>query len=429
MSSPEFAEMRGISATAVAAKAQLTSDPCTRRLLFFLQSLSLRDEGLSELTRALANTFPSSSEVQLRHSLIELCINPKVAIEFAGETLAENRFVPSSAEFCRALRAFQNHYERQIETHFVRTSIAQEIFDTLDHALATRKMVVIEGDSGTGKTTAAQAWCAQHQDEVRFVTLSGITHKTGFFYKLAAAVGLAASKRKAVEMQIRIEEFFRRTRLMLVIDEAHYLFPQHLQRHASPELVDWVNTGLVNQRDPVALFCTDHFAKLKRRVEVRTGWTSEQLEHRVKRYKKLPNIPTTEDLEAVATRLLRMCWNKRQAEWMTRGPIPPPDFVNLVVGYALTCKMRLPAVADTIEEARYRARLERRPQVAAEDIQAAILDYRIPSNKALQPGLNVHLSQNGHISFHRSGSATPLQRPCKPIRVGSHGSERANQPK
>ena len=309
MSSPEFVDLRGISATAVAAKAQLSGDPRTRGLLFFLQSLSIRDGGLRQLTRALARTFPSSNEAQLRHSVVEVCINPKVGIESSGEAPDENSFVPSSAEFCRALRTFQDRYEAQIDADFVRTRISQEIFDILDHALATRKMVVIEGDSGTGKTTAAEAWCAQHQGEVRFVTLSGITHKTGFFHKLAAAVGLAASKRKAVEMQIRVEEFFRRTRLMLVIDEAHYLFPQHLQRHASPELVDWVNTALVNQHVPVALICTDQFIKLKCRMERRTGWTSEQLEHRVKRYKKLPSSPTKEDLEAVAAQLLRMCWN------------------------------------------------------------------------------------------------------------------------
>lgn len=384
MSSPEFADLRGISATAVAAKAQLVSDARGRSFLFFLQSLSLRDGGLRQLTRTLANTFPFSTEAELRHSLIEFCINPKVGIEFSAETREENSSVPSSTEICRVLRAFQNCYEAQISADFVCTSIGQQIFNTLDHGLATQKMVVIEGDSGTGKTTATDAWCAQHQGEARFISLSGITHKTGFFYKLAAAVGLAAAKRKAVEMQIRIEEFFRRTRLMLVIDEAHYLFPQHLQRHASPELVDWVNTALVNQHVPVALICTDQFAKLKRRVERRTGWTSEQLEHRVSRYQKLSSLPTKGDLEAVATKLLRMRWSHKGQSWTVRGPVPRVDFIHMVVGYGLTCRMRLPAVADTIGEARYQARRNQRAEITAKDIQTALLEYRIPSDGALQ---------------------------------------------
>jgi hypothetical protein len=110
-------------------------------------------------------------------------------------------------------------------------------------------------------------------------------------------------------MQVKVEDFFRRTRLMLVIDEAHYLWPQHERSHSNPELVDWINTALVNQNVPVALICTDQFAKLKARVEKRTGWTSEQLEHRVKRFKKLPGTPTKEDLEAVAARLLAARWD------------------------------------------------------------------------------------------------------------------------
>jgi hypothetical protein len=48
---------------------------------------------------------------------------------------------------------------------------------------------------------------------------------------------------------------------------ARYLWPQHQRSHSSPELVDCVNTALVNQRVPVALICTDQFAKLKARFD------------------------------------------------------------------------------------------------------------------------------------------------------------------
>src|SRR5260370_22630511 len=116
-------------------------------------------------------------------------------------------------------------------------------------------------------------------------------------------------------MQVKVEEFFHKTRLMLVIDEAHYLFPRLEQRESSPVLVDWINTALVNHNVPVALICTDQFAKLKTRVEKQTGWTSEQLEHRVKRYKRLPSTPIKEDLEAVTAKLLARKWNAREERW------------------------------------------------------------------------------------------------------------------
>src|SRR5260370_1788829 len=190
-------------------------------------------------------------------------------------------------------------------------------------------MVVIEGQSGSGKTTAAEAWCAQHQGEARFVSLGGITHKTGFFRKLAMTIGLAASKRKGSDIQVKVEDFFHKSRLMLVVDEAHYLWPRLQQRESSPVLVDWINTALVNDNVPVALICTDQFAKLKKRVEERTGRTSEQLEHRLKRYKKLTALPTNQDLEAVATNLLPAREPIRHHSRNIAAPTPPLDFPRL----------------------------------------------------------------------------------------------------
>src|SRR6266478_7327595 len=337
MSSPEFAELRGIPGTAVAAKAQLYTNARKRSLLFFLQSLSLKDGGLRRVSRTLLERFPDHSEAELAHFLVEFCINPKLVVQFSDEEFPPTQ--PSSVlfytEIADALRDLQDRYETNIKSDFVLTTIGKEVFETFDHALAIGKMVVIEGESGSGKTTAAEAWCRQRQGHARFVSLSGITHKTGFFRQLATAIGLAASKRKGSDIQVKVEEFFRKTRLMLVVDEAHYLWPRLQQRESSPVLVDWVNTALVNHNVPVALICTDQFAKLKKRVEERTGWTSEQLEHRVKRYKKLTALPTKQDLEAVATKLLAVRWNTSQQKWNTAGAAPHPDFVRMVVGYAL----------------------------------------------------------------------------------------------
>jgi hypothetical protein len=82
--------------------------------------------------------------------------------------------------------------------------------------------------------------------------------------------------------------------------------------------------------------------------------------------------------------MLAMRWNSDEQEWSVVGPKPHSDFVKMVVGYALTCKMRLPAVSNTIEEARYQARRHGRSNVLAIDIRTALLDYQIPSDEALQ---------------------------------------------
>ena len=85
MSSPEYAELRGIPGTAVAAKAQLYTNPRKRSLLFFLHSLSVNENGLHRVARTLLPRFPTLSERALTGILIELCINPKVALQFSDE--------------------------------------------------------------------------------------------------------------------------------------------------------------------------------------------------------------------------------------------------------------------------------------------------------------------------------------------------------
>ena len=193
MSSPHYAELRGIPGAAVAAKAQLYSDPRKRSLLFFLQSLSLKESGLRGVARRLLAKFSVYSEDQLADLLIELCINPKLMIRFSdAPSISGEPSVLFEVKVADALRQFQERYQASVKSDFVLTTIGKEIFDTLDHALAIGKMVVIEGESGNGKRTAAEAWYAQHQGQARFVSLSGITHQTGFFRQLATVIGLAA---------------------------------------------------------------------------------------------------------------------------------------------------------------------------------------------------------------------------------------------
>jgi hypothetical protein len=97
------------------------------------------------------------------------------------------------------------------------------------------------------------------------------------------------------------------------------------------------------------------------------------------------------------------------------------DIGHAAVGYALTCKMPLPAVADTISEARHQAREHARISIAATDIRAALLDYQIPSGEALRRAFDSkarRLSSDvaePQFGVPRPPPAIPLQRHCKGI--------------
>ena len=221
--------------------------------------------------------------------------------------------------------------------------------------------------------------------QVRYITLSGITTRTGLFQKIADVIGLATCQRKAVELQSKIESFFDETKLMLVIDEAHYLWPQSMRVATPPELVDWVDTALVNVGAPVALVCTDQFARLKERCEKQTGWTSEQLTHRIKRYTQLPGTPSEEDLRAVARFMLPMMFDDPSDAWINQ-PQSKADSraVKLIVGYALSARQPMAAVRDAIDEARDTARAAGKRFIDFEDVQGAILEKQIPSDAAMK---------------------------------------------
>ena len=57
-SATEFGELRGLSGTAVALKAELIDGPKTKELLYFLQGISLLPGGLRRIVAELLDMFP-----------------------------------------------------------------------------------------------------------------------------------------------------------------------------------------------------------------------------------------------------------------------------------------------------------------------------------------------------------------------------------
>jgi hypothetical protein len=117
--------------------------------------------------------------------------------------------------------------------------------------------------------------------------------------------------------------------------------------------------------------------------------------------------------------LLALRWNTEEEQWNLIGPPSPRDFVRVIVGYALTCKLRLPAIAHTIEEARYQARKQNRSRLLATDIQAALLNYQIPSDAALQQAFETQ-------GKARSSGAASGRAPNMACRLGDR-AERAGR--
>jgi hypothetical protein len=428
MSSPEFADLRGISGTAVAKRCALLASPVKQHLLWFIQGMSLTDGGIKNLARELLRMFPerldtsaialnyygddeppsadalrrecheialhrkeckgwTQEPISIEEFLIDLCINPRLKIplkqgelessEFEADlarnefpALGKHDFSDAKLRYFRdiigALVEYKHHYEDRIRSEFCHTAISREIWGQLDYALKTNRMIVLQGREGRGKTEAVRAWCSCHLGEARFMSLKGRSTMTEHFREFARALGVGHARSHTIShMEANIEEVLQASRLMPVIDEAHFAFSQGPRMRTRPEMLDWIDTALCNPPLPVALVTTPHFMDCVERAVHQVGWNYLQFKRRCKRYRVLPPKNTAEDIEAVARHLL---------------PEAGPATIKEVLGYTAISKRDLSAVGDVVRESKLLAEQEGAAKVTYEHVKRAIHEVLLVSD-------------------------------------------------
>lgn len=409
-SAPEYAEARGLPGNLVSMKAVHTGDRRFSSLLYFIQAFSQRAGGLRRFAKEFLDAYPERILKQAVHCedfdtgrrwteqrdqrdnverffpdfLTVFCTNPRCAdVDSACAAThslaygAARDFPESSGAFFQdltgALYDFQERYADRVRAGFVETSISRQVWESLDDCLTIGRrpgrekgpVFVLQGESGTGKTWAARAWAEMHLGEARFLTLSGAMNKTSLFTALSRALGLPASYAvTSTQMQGRVEDMLARSRLLLVIDEAHFLLPQYGRSASRPELLDWIDTALANCGVPVVLVTTPQFAVQVARIAERSGWNVNQLKTRARRYVKLPEKPSKEDVAKVAQSLLTGS---------------SETVLSIAVNYAYSVKHPLPALADLAEDAQMIAEREGRKVVSKADMETALRGFAVPT--------------------------------------------------
>jgi hypothetical protein len=428
MSSPEFAELRAISGTAVARRCALLLSSGKRQLLWFVQGMSLAEGGLRKLARELLKMFPdrlilpSRRDVDwktgesekltreeciqlalgrwpwpedeehpywpsLEEFLTDLCINPRLRIRLKSggiETseidvdlakdefpeLDERDFHDANLDYfrdiCGALVEYKRRYEEKVKADCCVTAIGRQIWNQLDDALKTSTMSVIDGLEGRGKTEAVRPWCNCHLGEARFISLDGTSTKTTQFREFARALGVGHGyTRKVSEMQAGVKDVLRASHLMPVIDEAHFFFNQGPRMYTRPEMLDWIDTALCNPPLPVALVTTPQFMKCMERAAGQVDWNYRQFKRRCKRYCRLPAKNTPEDVEAVARHLL---------------PKADRATIKQILAYEALSKRDLSAVGDVVRESKLLAEQEGAAKVTFEHVKRAIHEVLLVSD-------------------------------------------------
>lgn len=276
--------------------------------------------------------------------------------------------------FHDVLGALQEYVRRQVEAvraSYAETSISKIVFEAADYVLETESSALIEGESGYGKSTSLKAWCAMHPGQARYLELRGIMDATVFFRRLAKVCGVASGAGLSVgKMQARIEDFLQRSKLLLIIDEAQYLWPQGKRISAHPKFINWLNTACYNAGVPFLLSATKDFTRRRQAVEAQTDWNSGQSRRRIRRVFLLPDAPTEADLRIVARKSL---------------PGIGKNAEDYLVNYALHVSRGYFQTIDCAsKDAQLIARRAGRAEITAKDLLTAVKEWRAPSDAALQ---------------------------------------------
>lgn len=104
-------------------------------------------------------------------------------------------------------------------------------------------------------------------------------------------------------MRARVQDALQAGHLMLVIDEAHFLWPQSERSQRSvPMRIEWVRTALVDFGVPVALISTPQYFARSCAKFMKGGWNANQVQRRLTHTVVLPDTICEAEVEAVAVR-------------------------------------------------------------------------------------------------------------------------------
>lgn len=321
---------------------------------------------------------------ELEEWLIDYCLDPRTT------------FADSPAWFHALEQSILDYMADRREDHRggkTVTSIGGQINDALEYAWEEKCLVHISGVARMGKTHQIKQWCSEHPGRVRYVQVPSDNADISFFRAIARALGTAAgSAMKTTQVKRNIEDAIQDSGIMLVLDEANYLFPQYKDPRSSPRRINWLLTEVVNKGIPTAIVSTPHFDKTQEAIVKGSGWASEQLDGRIAYRLDLPALLPAEDLIAIARHYL---------------PDATKELLQFLSAYARRSGKYLAGLEAVSKRARFLARKAGRNVPNASDVEAAMVQVDPAIAEILNPKEEPKQSS-------QQQPATPRKRPCKP---------------
>ena len=302
----------------------------------------------------------AEAKAHLQQHLFSLCLDPGLPVADGAPW-----YFPTLVSTLREemKQDISNHCQKTVVT-----SLGSRVHEALDYTAETGSLTLIEGSARFGKTFAVTDWCLRHPGRARYVQLESSPDEMSFYRAIAKALGVSVClQAKGQELRMRIEETLQSGQLVLVLDEAHYLWPNIIDSRSLPSRINWILTALVNRGVPVALVTTPQFFSNQRAIEQKTRWTSEQFTGRIGHYEKLPDVLPKDDLQKIAKALA--------------GGVEA-RIIDALVEYANGSVRYIASIGPLVTRARYFARKDNREKFQFADLRRALSEV-IPSDNAI----------------------------------------------
>jgi histone H3/H4 len=307
----------------------------------------------------------------LPEHLTRLCLDPEIDLTSDGAG------VWYFANLVDGLKKYRRHCAERAFKSLATTDVSEQMRQALDFCYRKRRMILIEGVAGIGKSATVRAWCEQYPGLIRRVEIPSSGDDRSFYAAIAEEVGVArGTAYNGQQIKLKVEEALRASGLMLVLDEAQFAWPQHNRPRGVPARMQWVKTAY-DDGTPIALVALPEFSDWQRLYVEKTLWRDSQLIRRLNRIVRLPEAHSQADLLKIARAIYP---EGDQASW------------SLLAGCAIALpKKQASAITEAFISATDIAEQDGRDTVTFEDIDTAIrLDFQ-PLETA-EPSLQTDVS-------------------------------------
>ncbi len=200
---------------------------------------------------------------------------------------------PIEAVYFNSLRAAVEEnfrgFTNATEKAFATTATAKAVTEELESIAGAQTLGLFQGETREGKTTAALAFFRKNPHRCRYASLEDDLSDRRFYEILVNAVsGPIDARWVKDDFRAAITGALVGAGLMLIIDEAHNLFPRNPKNR--PVWLEWVRTALVDRGVAVALISTPQFVGRIHTTARASGWQSDQFTGRIGKLRTIERL-------------------------------------------------------------------------------------------------------------------------------------------